>query len=212
MFWWYFMFSCYKFSKFKLNCHVPNCPGVVLYQIWRYHRIVKISGTFVWQGVCVLLRLLWAAAAQSPNCHAPNCPRVLVFKNIGSCLGNSFSSNFSQSKVCQPESNNWGHCVAKPVEQNETVRLYHQHFQGWARRPGGFGWGPPGDHGCNHLELWHQLQWHPHCNVALQAGKLGGAGLDVMTPEPLSKDHPLAASNNVVLTPHIGRSRQTNIR
>jgi len=39
---------------------------------------------------------------------------------------------------------------------------------------------------------------------ALQAGKLGGAGLDVMTPEPLSKSHPLAACNNVVLTPHIG--------
>jgi len=39
---------------------------------------------------------------------------------------------------------------------------------------------------------------------ALQAGKIGGAGLDVMTPEPLGRSHPLAACNNVVLTPHIG--------
>ena len=38
-----------------------------------------------------------------------------------------------------------------------------------------------------------------------QSGKIGGAGLDVMTPEPLSKNHPLASCSNVVLTPHISR-------
>lgn len=39
---------------------------------------------------------------------------------------------------------------------------------------------------------------------ALEEGRIGGAGLDVMTPEPLSKDHRLARCPNVVLTPHIG--------
>ena len=39
--------------------------------------------------------------------------------------------------------------------------------------------------------------------AALQEGKLGGAALDVMTPEPLPADHPLRKMENVVLTPHI---------
>jgi D-3-phosphoglycerate dehydrogenase len=39
---------------------------------------------------------------------------------------------------------------------------------------------------------------------ALQAGRLGGAGLDHFEGEHLSTDHPLASMPNVVLTPHIG--------
>jgi phosphoglycerate dehydrogenase-like enzyme len=41
---------------------------------------------------------------------------------------------------------------------------------------------------------------------ALQAGKLGGAGLDVTDPEPLPPGHPLWAMQNVVITPHIATS------
>jgi glyoxylate reductase len=40
--------------------------------------------------------------------------------------------------------------------------------------------------------------------LALRAGRLGGAGLDVTTPEPLPPDHPLYSFDNVVITPHIG--------
>ena len=39
---------------------------------------------------------------------------------------------------------------------------------------------------------------------ALKDGEIAGAGLDVMTPEPLPPDHPLYAFSNVVMTPHIG--------
>jgi D-3-phosphoglycerate dehydrogenase len=41
---------------------------------------------------------------------------------------------------------------------------------------------------------------------ALQAGKIGGAAIDVFASEPPSKDHPLFACDNVVLTPHLGAS------
>ena len=38
---------------------------------------------------------------------------------------------------------------------------------------------------------------------ALAAGKIGGAGLDVVDPEPLPDDHRLWGMDNVIITPHI---------
>jgi len=40
--------------------------------------------------------------------------------------------------------------------------------------------------------------------AALTAGKLAGAGLDVTEPEPLPVDHPLWASERVIISPHLG--------
>ncbi len=37
---------------------------------------------------------------------------------------------------------------------------------------------------------------------ALNAGRIAGAALDVMVPEPLPKDHPLWTTKNLLLTPH----------
>ena len=43
--------------------------------------------------------------------------------------------------------------------------------------------------------------------VALKTGRIAGAGLDVVDPEPLPKVHPLWHAPNVVITPHVaGRS------
>uniref|UniRef100_A0A2S2NTP1 Glyoxylate reductase/hydroxypyruvate reductase n=1 Tax=Schizaphis graminum TaxID=13262 RepID=A0A2S2NTP1_SCHGA len=41
---------------------------------------------------------------------------------------------------------------------------------------------------------------------ALKEKRIRGAGLDVMTPEPLPLDHPLMGLDNVLLLPHIGTS------
>lgn len=38
---------------------------------------------------------------------------------------------------------------------------------------------------------------------ALNSGKLGGAALDVMKPEPLPVDHPLWTAKNIIITPHV---------
>ena len=39
--------------------------------------------------------------------------------------------------------------------------------------------------------------------AALNAGKIAGAALDVVDPEPLPPDHPLWTAKNLVLTPHV---------
>jgi phosphoglycerate dehydrogenase-like enzyme len=39
--------------------------------------------------------------------------------------------------------------------------------------------------------------------AALQSGRLGGAGLDVTSPEPLPPDHPLWRAPRTLITPHI---------
>jgi D-3-phosphoglycerate dehydrogenase len=40
--------------------------------------------------------------------------------------------------------------------------------------------------------------------AALDAGQVGGAGLDVVAVEPLAKDSPLLGRDNVIVTPHTG--------
>ena len=42
--------------------------------------------------------------------------------------------------------------------------------------------------------------------AALQAQRIGGAGLDVTDPEPLPAGHPLWSMTNVIITPHIATS------
>ena len=46
----------------------------------------------------------------------------------------------------------------------------------------------------------------------LRERRIAGAGLDVFGQEPLPVDHPLAAMDNVVLTPHIGWVQADNCR
>jgi len=45
----------------------------------------------------------------------------------------------------------------------------------------------------------------------LQLGHLGGAGLDVTTPEPLPADSPLWAMPNVIITPHVSNGVSLDI-
>jgi len=42
----------------------------------------------------------------------------------------------------------------------------------------------------------------PALIAALDSGQLGGAGLDVVTSEPLAKDSPLLGRDNVIISPH----------
>ncbi|MYF68898.1 MAG: D-2-hydroxyacid dehydrogenase family protein [Proteobacteria bacterium] len=47
---------------------------------------------------------------------------------------------------------------------------------------------------------------------ALEAGAIGGAGLDVFDVEPLPLDHPLRRTPNTVITPHVGFVTVENYR
>ena len=49
--------------------------------------------------------------------------------------------------------------------------------------------------------------------AALEAGSIGGAALDVTTPEPLPADDPLLAAPNLTISPHLGSATlQTRIK
>ncbi len=46
---------------------------------------------------------------------------------------------------------------------------------------------------------------------ALRAGKVWGAGLDVLEHEPLPPDSPLRAFDNVTFTPHVGANSEQSV-
>ena len=49
---------------------------------------------------------------------------------------------------------------------------------------------------------------HDALLATLQAGKLHAAALDVTEPEPLPRDHPLLAMDNVIIMPHLGSATE----
>jgi phosphoglycerate dehydrogenase-like enzyme len=48
--------------------------------------------------------------------------------------------------------------------------------------------------------------------TALEGGRLGGAALDVVDPEPLPAGHPLWDRDDVVITPHVGTAPDAELR
>jgi len=57
-----------------------------------------------------------------------------------------------------------------------------------------------------------ELRDQPALVSALVEGRLGGAGLDVATPEPLPADDPLWSAPNLILTPHTSGSTDGTMR
>jgi glyoxylate reductase len=53
---------------------------------------------------------------------------------------------------------------------------------------------------------------HEALAEALQAGRIAGAALDVTEPEPLPRDHPLLALDNLVIVPHLGSATEQTRR
>ncbi len=47
--------------------------------------------------------------------------------------------------------------------------------------------------------------------AALNTGRIAGAGLDVVDPEPLPSDHPLWHARNVVITPHVAGNSELKL-
>jgi D-3-phosphoglycerate dehydrogenase len=48
--------------------------------------------------------------------------------------------------------------------------------------------------------------------AALDAGRLGGAALDVTDPEPLPSGHPLWSHERAIITPHVASPREAERR
>jgi len=49
---------------------------------------------------------------------------------------------------------------------------------------------------------------HDDLVKALQTGQIRAAALDVTSPEPLPRDHPLLTLPNVIITPHCGTATE----
>ena len=58
------------------------------------------------------------------------------------------------------------------------------------------------------IKLWLSLCFGNFLCLTFKSGEIGGAGLDVMTPEPIMPDHPLLSLPNVTLLPHIGSATE----